>query len=114
MNSHDFRMLPSEMNLDSHRVSNPLPVAQHPVWKCHQNENNSCYRSSDGNQIFRRNETPGPGYSSPRTEIQSEPSSGYDVSELSKENTNAKQRVGNNQLVVHIDKSMCHNGRKIR
>jgi hypothetical protein len=34
--------------------------------------------------------------------------------ELSKENTNAKYRVGNNRLVVHIDKSIGPNERKIR
>jgi hypothetical protein len=34
--------------------------------------------------------------------------------ELSKRNPNAKRRVGKNQLVVHIDNSMCHNGRRIR
>jgi arginine/lysine/ornithine decarboxylase len=34
--------------------------------------------------------------------------------ELFKENTEAKRRVSKNQLVVHMDNSMCHNGRKIR
>jgi hypothetical protein len=33
--------------------------------------------------------------------------------ELSKENVNAKQRVGKNQLLVHVEKSMYYNGRKI-
>jgi hypothetical protein len=34
--------------------------------------------------------------------------------ELSKENSNAKRRVDMKQLVVHMDNSMCHNGRKIQ
>jgi hypothetical protein len=36
------------------------------------------------------------------------------VPELSKENSNAKQRVDKKQLVVHMDNSMCHNGCKIQ
>jgi hypothetical protein len=36
------------------------------------------------------------------------------VSELPKENTSAKRRVGKNQQAVHINNSMCHNERKIR
>jgi hypothetical protein len=34
--------------------------------------------------------------------------------ELSKEESNAKRRVDKKQLVVHIDNSICHNGRKIQ
>jgi hypothetical protein len=34
--------------------------------------------------------------------------------ELSKENSNSKQRVDKKQLIAHMDNSMCHNGRKIR
>jgi hypothetical protein len=30
--------------------------------------------------------------------------------ESSKKNTNAKRRVGKNQLIGHRDNSMCHNG----
>jgi hypothetical protein len=35
------------------------------------------------------------------------------VPELSKKNTNATRRVGKDQLIVHIDNSMRHNGRKM-
>jgi transposase len=34
--------------------------------------------------------------------------------ELSKENSNTKPRVDKKQLIVHMNNSMCHNGRKIQ
>jgi hypothetical protein len=34
--------------------------------------------------------------------------------ELSKENMDAKRKVGKNQPVEHTHNSVCHNGRKIR
>jgi hypothetical protein len=37
-----------------------------------------------------------------------------DAPELSKENMNAERKVRKNRLFVHINNSMCHNGRKIR
>jgi hypothetical protein len=34
--------------------------------------------------------------------------------ELSKDNSNSKRTVGKKELIVHMDNSMCHNGRKVQ
>jgi hypothetical protein len=34
--------------------------------------------------------------------------------ELAKENSNSKRRVDKKELIVHMNNSMCHNGREIQ
>jgi hypothetical protein len=79
-----------------------------------KSKDNNYYKKSYGNHLFTG--TILPGLDVPFREQKSSQDHFLAIiaPELSKENPTAKRRVRKNQLVVHMDNSVCHHGGKIR
>jgi hypothetical protein len=107
-------MLPSEGNLGFHIVSSPFIVTAYPASSDAKNEDNNCYAKSYVTILFSGTKPLALGVLAREQKFSQDHFMAMTALELSKENTNAKRRVGKHQLVKHIHSSECHNGRTIR
>jgi hypothetical protein len=107
-------MLPSEMNLGFHIVASPFIIMAYPTSSDAKNEYNNCYAKSHVTILFSGTKPLVLGVLAREQKFSQDHFLAMTALELSKENTNAKRRVGKHQPVKHMHSSECHNGRKIR
>jgi hypothetical protein len=112
MTRHDFRMSPQEMNHGSRIVANSLIVTQNPAWKCRQRRRQQLLQKTT--MVFTETRLL-VLHVVPREQNFNQDHFLVTIAPgLYKENTNAKRRIGRNQLAMHMYSPMCDKGRKIR
>jgi hypothetical protein len=112
MNPQAFPMLRQGTNLGFHTVTNPGTVMQNHARKSRRGQRYQLQQKSDGDCIFTGTKLLVFDALPRKEKFNQDHLLAAIASELSKENSNSKRRGKKKELIVHMDNSKCHNGRR--